>query len=143
MKKPRRMKSVDAAALRKECADLRYISVFVDLPSQSPAQMRALLDRTQKALDGIELLVFAHDDSNERLAFATIGVAGAAYAIATLSGVGSIIAAVIGGGVAIRDAAKLVETRIRLQQDEELFLVLGKFHDQLAAEYIRRGYKCP
>lgn len=133
---PRRR--VNVSALRAECAELRYTSVFVQLSQLSDAELNDLLHRARAALDDLELVIFAHDDSPIRIALAGVGGVGAVYSIITMSGALGVAVALLGAGIAIREGVKLGETLVRLRLDEVLFDTLADFLDQLRAEYRRR-----
>ncbi len=140
MKRPRTRRTVDVGQLRAECDALRYTSVFGDLASLDDPEIIKLLRRTRVALDDLELVVFAHDDSRERFLFTFIGAAAAAISLpAILAGSPlAVLAALAGAAVAVRDGAKLAETTQRMKPDEELFGVLSQFYDMLSRECARR-----
>lgn len=133
---PRRR--VNVAALRAECAQLKYISVFVQLSDLSDAELSDFLHRTRVAIDDLEMVIFAHDDSAIRIALAGAGGVGAIYSIITMSGALSVVVALLGAAIAIREGVKLGETLVRLRLDEVLFETLAEFLDKLKAEFRRR-----
>jgi hypothetical protein len=138
---PRR--KIDVRALRTECEALRYVAAFKPLSTFGDPELAEFARRTRKALGDLELIIYTHDDTALRMLLTAAGGAGAVYSIATMTGALGVVVALVGAGIALREAVKLSETIVLLELDQDMHATLSDFLDLLIAEGRRRGLSVP
>jgi hypothetical protein len=126
-------------ALRRECEELRYISVFADLDALGDLELQTLLERVTNARSDLIKIIYAHDDSPKRLVTSGIGAATLVISIATLAGPLSILGVVLGSALVANDAIGLARTKQDLADDEQLERALGGLSEKLRKICRARG----
>jgi hypothetical protein len=145
----RRERQAREQALREECRQLRYIAAWKDISELDDKAIQTLLHRVVQARRNLQLVIYGHDDSTNRLVTAGLGASATAIGIATLTAtaalpfVAGIVSVCIGVGLVANDVVGFTTSRLALTTDEGLYQVLGDLSAKIHDDCRRRGIVPP